>query len=211
MKTYQTDFSVPDPCSHVSVFTWNSSTEVQRRQQGTSQQECSDWPRRVRKFGVPCHLSSPALTVGAVLDWAQHIWPNAAGKITRIHPASWRVLADVVEQRKQLLVEEKICSRQLSAILGEHKCSMTSVSQFSSCYFFIECISIKLTEIMLLPKKSVCFSQWLSRSAIQKSPKAAQHEVNFKIWTNRSALQNPMSLSRSTTLINTIMFHQRFC
>lgn len=157
MKTYKTDFSVPDPCSHVSVFTWNSSTKVQRRQQGTSQQECSDWPKRVGKFGVPCHLSSPELTVGAVLDWAQNIWPNASGKITGIHPAGWRVLADVVEQRKQLLAEEKICSRQLSATLGEHKRSMTSVSQFSSCYFFMECISIKLTEIMLLPKKVCAF------------------------------------------------------
>lgn len=64
--------------------------------------------------------------------------------------------------------------------------------------------------MLLLKKRNVCFSQSLSVSAIQKSLKAAQHKVNFKIRTDGSTLKNPTSLSGSTTLINPLTSLEAF-
>lgn len=44
--------------------------------------------------------------------WAQHIWANADGQVARVHPVGLGILADVVEQRQQVLEQDEVWSRQ---------------------------------------------------------------------------------------------------
>ena len=47
--------------------------------------------------------------------WAQHIRANADGQVAGVHPADLGVLADVVEQRQQVLEQDEVWSRQLGS------------------------------------------------------------------------------------------------
>lgn len=45
--------------------------------------------------------------------WAQHVWANTDGQVAGVHPVGLGILADVVEQRQQVLEQDEVRSRQV--------------------------------------------------------------------------------------------------
>lgn len=71
--------------------------------------------------GGGCVVSSTHLVIHLLLhfQWervvrlrAQHIWANTDGQVAGVHPVGLGVLADVVEQREQVLEQDEVWSRQ---------------------------------------------------------------------------------------------------
>lgn len=72
--------------------------------------------------GSGCWVSSTHLVIHLLLHFqrervvrprAQHIWANADGQVAGVHPVGLGILADVVEQREQVLEQDEVWSRQL--------------------------------------------------------------------------------------------------
>lgn len=62
--------------------------------------------RQVNTAYLLRHLHQHCQWEQVVFGWVQQIWPNEDVKVAGSHPASCRILADVVEQGEQLLEEE---------------------------------------------------------------------------------------------------------
>lgn len=78
---------------------------------------CSELPGREWLGGESTHLVIHLLLHfqrdHIVCLWAQHIWAHADGQIAGVHPVGLSVLADVVEQREQVLEQGQVWPRKL--------------------------------------------------------------------------------------------------